>query len=170
MTTTVTALEQDIGLARETDYYLMTDQLTKDELELLYRVRKFAETEILPVVNPYWERGEFPFELVPKLAELNFVGDTMAGYGTTPMSAVGSGLVAYELSRVDGSIATFFAVHVGLAMQSIYLLGSAEQKQLWLPPMARLEKVGAFALTEPDHGSDSVSLETTARREGDEST
>ena len=151
MTTTVTALAQDIGLARETDYFLMKDQLTEDELGLLYRVRRFAETEVLPVVNPYWERGEFPFELVPKLAELNIVGDTMAGYGTTPMSAVGAGLLTYELSRVDGSIATFFAVHVGLAMQSIYLLGSEEQRQRWLPPMARLDKIGAFALTEPEH-------------------
>jgi len=117
MTTTVTTLAQDIGLARETDYFLMKDQLTEDELGLLYKVRKFAETEVLPVVNSYWERGEFPFELVPKLAELNIVGDTMAGYGTTPMSAVGAGLLTYELSRVDGSIGTFFGVHVGLAMQ-----------------------------------------------------
>jgi len=147
MTTTVTALAQDIGLARETDYFLMKDQLTDDELELMYKVRKFGETEILPVVNPYWERGEFPFELVPKIAALNIVGDTMVGYGTTP---------------------TFFAVHVGLAMQSIYLLGSEEQRQRWLPPMARLEKIGAFALTEPDHGSDAVILEATARRDGSE--
>ena len=65
MTTTVTALAQDIGLARETDYYLMKDQLTEDELGLLYRVRQFAEAEVLPVVNLYWELGEFPFELVP---------------------------------------------------------------------------------------------------------
>jgi len=168
MTTTVAALAQDIGLARETDYFLMKDQLTEDELGLLYKVREFAETEVLPVVNSYWERDEFPFELIPKFAELNIVGDTMVGYGTTPMSAVGSGLLSYELSRVDGSIGTFFGVHVGLAMQSIYLLGSEEQRQRWLPPMARLEKIGAFALTEPDHGSDSVSLETTARRDGSE--
>jgi glutaryl-CoA dehydrogenase len=168
MTTTVTALAQDIGLARETDYFLMKDQLTEDELELLYKVRRFSETEILPVVNSYWERDEFPFELIPKFAKLNIVGDTMAGYGTTPMSAVGSGLLAYELSRVDGSIATFFGVHVGLAMQSIYLLGSEEQKQRWLPAMVRMEKIGAFALTEPDHGSDSVALETTAERDGSE--
>src|SRR6516225_5259144 len=168
MTTTATALAQDIGLARETDYFLMKDQLTEDELGLLYKVRKFAEAEVLPVVNPYWERGEFPFELMPKLAGLNIVGDTMAGYGTTPMSAVGSGLLTYELSRIDGSIGTFFGVHVGLAMQSIYLLGSEEQKQRWLPPMARLEKIGAFALTEPEHGSDSVALEATARRDGSE--
>jgi glutaryl-CoA dehydrogenase len=168
MTTTITALAQDIGLARETDYFLMKDQLTKDELDLLYTVREFAETEILPVVNSYWERDEFPFDLLPKLAELNIVGDTMVGYGTTPMSAVGSGLVTYELSRIDGSIGTFLGVHVGLAMKSIYLLGSEEQKQRWLPPMARLEKIGAFALTEPDHGSDAVILETTARRDGSE--
>ena len=92
----------------------------------------------------------------------------MAGYGTTPMSAVGAGLVMYEVSRVDGSLGTFLGVHVGLAMQSIYLLGSEEQKQRWLPPMARMEKIGAFALTEPEHGSDSVALETTARRDGSE--
>jgi glutaryl-CoA dehydrogenase len=168
MTTTVPALAQDIGLARETDYFLVKDQLTKDELDLLYKVRAFAETEILPVVNSYWERDEFPFELLPKLAELNIVGNTMVGYGTTPMLAVGSGLVMYELSRIDGSIGTFLGVHVGLAMQSIYLLGSEEQKQRWLPPMASLEKIGAFALTEPDHGSDAVILETTARRDGNE--
>jgi len=129
MTTTAAALAQDIGLARETDYFLMKDQLTKEELELLYTVREFAEAEILPAVNSYWERDEFPFELIPKLAKLNIVGDTMAGYGTRPMSAVGSGLVTYELSRIDGSIGTFLGVHVGLAMQSIYLLGSEEQKQ-----------------------------------------
>ncbi len=69
---------------------------------------------------------------------------------------------------VDGSIATFFSVHVGLAMQSIYLLGSEEQRQRWLPPMARMDKIGAFALTEPDHGSDAVILEATARRDGGE--
>src|SRR5258708_33971251 len=122
----------------------MTGQLDEDELGLLHRVRKFAETEVLPVVNPYWERGEFPFELVPRLAELNIVGDTMVGYGTTPMSAVGSGLLTYELIRGDDSLATFFAVHVGLAMQSIYLLGSDEQRQRWRPPMARRVKIGAF--------------------------
>src|SRR6516225_7229295 len=81
---------------------------------------------------------------------------TGTGSGTSSRSSWCPGLLAYELSRVDGSIATFFGVHVGLAMQSIYLLGSEEQKQRWLRPMARLEKIGAFALTEPDHGSDSV--------------
>jgi glutaryl-CoA dehydrogenase len=76
--------------------------------------------------------------------------------------------VARELARADGSLNTFFGVHSGLAMGSIALLGSEQQKQRWLPPMARLETIGAFALTEPEHGSDSVSLETRARREGGE--
>src|SRR3974377_2304807 len=106
MTTTTTALAQDIGLARETDYFLMKDQLTKDELDLLYTVRKFAEPESLPGVNSSWEGDEFPFELLPKLAELNIVGDTMVGYGTTPMSAVGSGLLAYEPTRAAGTTRT----------------------------------------------------------------
>ena len=163
------SLVEDIGLARETDYFLMKDQLTQQEKEIFAKVRAFGEAEVLPVVNEYWERGEFPFELVPKLAALNVVGDYNLGdCGCTPMSAVAAGLVTYELSRIDGSIATFFAVHLGLAMQSINILGSEEQRQRYLPAMARLEKIGAFALTEPEHGSDAVILEATAERQGDE--
>jgi glutaryl-CoA dehydrogenase len=162
-------LADNIGAARGTDYFLMKEQLTKDEQDLLHSVRKFGESEVLPIVNSYWERGEFPFELVPKIAALNLVGDhNMREHGCRPISAIGSGLVMMELSRIDASIATFFAVHVGLAMQSINLLGSEEQKRRYLPQMAKLEKIGAFALTEPDHGSDSVALEATARREGNE--
>ena len=80
------------------------------------------------------------------------------------MSSVAAGLVAQEWARSDGSVGTFFGVHSFLAMQAIGMLGSEEQKQRWLPAMARIEKIGAFALTEPDHGSDSVGLETAARR------
>ena len=162
-------LLDNIGRARGTDYFLMKEQLTPEEDKILSDVREFGEREVLPIVNSYWERGEFPFELVPKIAALNIVGDhNMRVHGCRPMTAVGAGLVMMELSRIDSSVATFFAVHLGLAMQSINLLGSQEQKQRYLPQMARFEKVGAFALTEPDHGSDSVALETTAKREGDE--
>ena len=160
-------LAEGIARARDTDYLNMNALLTEDERALLAKVRVFGDRELLPIVNDYWERGEFPHEILPKLAALNIVGDTMSGYGTTPMSAVGQGLVSYELGRLDGSIGTFMGVHVGLAMQSIYQLGSEEQRQRWLPPMAALEKVGAFALTEPDHGSDSVALESTATLDGD---
>jgi glutaryl-CoA dehydrogenase len=164
---TTAALAEGLATSRHTDYFLMREQLTDEEAALLDKVRAFGEAEILPVVNDYWERGEFPFALVPKLGAQNIVGDTMRGYGTTEMSAVGQGLISYELGRLDGSIATFLGVHVGLAMQSIYILGSEEQRQRWLPDMARLERIGAFALSEPDHGSDSIALETTARRDGD---
>lgn len=145
----------------------MREQLSADVAALLDKVRSFGEAEILPIVNDYWERGEFPFELVPKLKGLNIVGDTMRGYGTTPMTAVGQGLISYELGQLDGSIGTFMGVHVGLAMQSIYILGSEAQRQRWLPAMASLDRIGAFALTEPEHGSDSIALEATAQRDGD---
>lgn len=158
----------NIGAARGTDYFLMRGETTDDEQALLDAVRKFGESEVLPIVNDYWERGEFPFEIIDKLKDLHIIGDTMVGYGTTPMTAVGQGYISYELGRIDGSIGTFMGVHVGLAMQSIYQLGSPEQRERWLPEMAALNKIGAFALTEPDHGSDSVALETTARRDGDE--
>ena len=94
-------------------------------------------------------------------------GTTIDGYGCPGMSRAAAGIVSRELARADGSLNTFFGVHSGLAMGSIALLGSDEQKTRWLPPMARLELIGAFALTEPEHGSDSVSLETEARRDGD---
>jgi glutaryl-CoA dehydrogenase len=118
-------LVDNIGRARGTDYFLMKEQLKPEEAEILRQVREFGEAEVLPIVNSYWERGEFPFELVPKIAALNLVGDhNMRDYGCRQMSAVGAGLVMMELSRIDSSIATFFAVHLGLAMQSINLLGS----------------------------------------------
>ena len=158
-----------LARARGTDYFLMKEQLSQDETEILAQVREFGEEHVLPLVNAYWERGEFPFELIPKIAALNIAGDhNMREHGCRAMTAVGAGLVMMELSRIDTSISTFFAVHLGLAMQSINLLGSEEQRQRYLPAMARFEKIGAFALTEPDHGSDSVALEATARREGDE--
>jgi glutaryl-CoA dehydrogenase len=161
------ATEND-RLAAIEDYYLLDQTLSEDERELRDRVREFGDREVLPIVNDYWERADFPFELVPKLAELNVVGTTIQGYGCPGMSRLGAGVVARELARADGSINTFFGVHSGLAMGAIDLLGSDEQKERWLPPMARLETIGAFGLTEPEHGSDSVSLETTARRDGDE--
>jgi glutaryl-CoA dehydrogenase len=151
-----------------TDYYRLDDTLSESEREIRDRVRAFADDEIVPIINSYWERAEFPFELIPKLAELDVAGTTIQGHGCPGMSRLAGGLVSRELSRGDGSINTFFAVHSGLAMGAISLLGSEEQQARWLPPMARLEKVGAFGLTEPHHGSDSVSLETSARRDGDE--
>jgi glutaryl-CoA dehydrogenase len=130
-----------------TDFYRIDDLLTDGDREVRDRVRSFCDKEVTPVINDYWERAEFPFELVPKLAALNLAGGTIRGYGCPGLSTVATGLVGMELGRGDGSICTFFGVHSGLAMTSIALLGSEEQKRRWLPPMARLEKIGAFGLT-----------------------
>ncbi|HEY3108220.1 MAG TPA: acyl-CoA dehydrogenase family protein, partial [Chloroflexota bacterium] len=153
--------------AAGTDYYQIDDLLTEDERALRERVRTFCDREVLPVINRYWEAAEFPHELVPKLAALGLCGGTIAGYGCPGLSAVAAGLLAQELARGDGSLNTFFGVQSGLVMQSIYLLGSEEQRQRWLPRLASFEAIGAFALTEPRHGTDAVMLETRARREGD---
>src|SRR5215218_5263605 len=151
-----------------TDYFLLDDLLTEEERDVRDRVRSFCDRDVIPVINGYWEREEFPFELLPKVAALNVAGTTIEGYGCPGMSPTAAGLVSRELARGDGGITTFFAVHSGVAMTSISMLGSEEQKDKWLPPMARMEKIGAFGLTEPNHGSDAALLETAARREGDE--
>lgn len=149
-----------------TDFYLLEGALNDEQREVQQRVRGFARKEVLPIIDGYWDRAEFPFELVPKIAGLGIVGTTIEGYGCPGMSRLASAMVSLEMSRVDGSVNTFLSVQSGLTMGSIALLGSEEQKSRWLPDMAVLDKIGAFALTEPDHGSDSVALETTARRDG----
>lgn len=162
------ALIGDVTDNLGTDFYLVDEMLTRREREIRDRVRKFADSAVTPIINDYWERAEFPFELIPKLARLGIAGGSIKGYGCPGMSPVAVGLVGMELSRGDGSVSTFFGVHSGLAMQSIAMLGSPAQRERWLPPMARLEKIGAFALTEPEHGSDAILLETAAKRDGDE--
>jgi glutaryl-CoA dehydrogenase len=158
----------DIGKALGTDYFLLKAELSTDEQQYLERTRRFVQDEVMPVINGYWERAEVPLDLVRRMGELGLVGDGLVGYGCPPMSKTAAGLIAMELNRGDGSIGTACGVLGGLAMRSIHMHGSEEQKQQWLPAMARCEKLGAFALTEPRHGSDSVSLETEARRDGDE--
>ena len=155
------------GAVMSPDYYLLDELLTDEARDVRDRVRTFVDTDLLPVINDYWDRAEFPFALVPKIAELGIIGSTIEGYGCPGLSRLAAGMVTVEMSRGDGSINTFIGVQSGLAMGTINLLGSEEQKQRWLPGMATLDKIGAFALTEPDHGSDSVALETTARRDGD---
>jgi glutaryl-CoA dehydrogenase len=158
---------ETIGRSRGTDFFRIADQLTAEERAYWRTTRDFVDDEVLPVINDYWERAEFPRPLVEKLGKLGIVGDGIEGYGCPPMSPIACGLIHMELNRGDGSVGTFLGVQAGLAMQSIAMLGSEDQKERWLPAMAQLGKIGAFALTEPTHGSDSVALETTARREGD---
>ena len=156
----------DVGRSLSTDYFGIRDDLGPEDLELLLRARAFVDDEVLPVIGDFWERAEFPYDLVRRLGELGLVGGEISGHGCPGMSPTGAGLVQMELNRGDGSLGTFLGVQSGLAMRSIAMLGSEEQQQRWLPGLARVEQFGAFALTEPLHGSDSVALETTARRDG----
>jgi glutaryl-CoA dehydrogenase len=150
------------------DFYAIGSTISEEDQAFLRGVRDFLEAEVAPVINEYWIREEFPHELVPKMAKLHMVGLPYRGYGCPGKSNLLDGMTMMELARVDSSMATFRGVHSGLAMGSIYLCGSEDQKERWLPPMARLEKIGAFGLTEPEVGSGTAGgLTTTARREGD---
>src|SRR3954454_24903133 len=156
-----------LGKALATDYFFVREQFTDAEWEHFLATRRFVDNEVLPGINEYWERAELPWPLMRRLPELHLIGDDIQGHGCPGMSPLARGLVNMELHRGDGSLGTFHAVQGGLAMKAIDMLGSDAQKDEWLPPMARLDKIGAFALTEPEHGSDSVALESSARRDGD---
>jgi glutaryl-CoA dehydrogenase len=158
---------QNLGAALATDYFRVREQFTDEQWDTFIRTRRFIDQEVLPVINDYWERAEFPWPLIRRLADLGVVGEDIEGYGCPGLSPLACGLVHMELHRGDGSLGTFYAVQSGLAMKTIALLGSEDQKERWLPDLALCEKIGAFALTEPEHGSDSVALETKARRDGD---
>jgi alkylation response protein AidB-like acyl-CoA dehydrogenase len=154
--------------APNSDFYMLAETLPPDELAVVKQVRAFMEAKAAPIVTKYWAEDSFPFELIPAFKDLNLGGLGMQGYGCRGGSALLLGLAMMEMARIDASIATFFGVHDGLAMGSIYLAGSEAQKQKWLPPMARFEKIGCFGLTEPLVGSGaSGGLKTTAKREGD---
>lgn len=157
----------DLGLSRGTDFFGLDDLLTPTELELRDGVRRWCDEEVVPRAAAYWEAAEFPRDLLPGYAVTRVAGAAIEGYGCAGVSPLAEGMMCAELARGDGSVATLNAVHSGLAMTSVHLLGSTEQRERWLPAMARVELLGAVALTEPTHGSDVVSLETTARRDGD---
>jgi len=147
------------------DFYELHMRLSDEDRVLQLKVRDFMEREIRPLVNHYWLRDEFPFEIIPKLASLNICGLTYEGYGCAGKSSLMEGIIAMEIARVDASVATFFGVQSGLAMGSIYLCGSDEQKQEWLPAMQQMKLIGAFGLTEPEVGSGAAGgLTVTARQ------
>ncbi|WP_448612237.1 acyl-CoA dehydrogenase family protein [Geodermatophilus sp. URMC 60] len=151
------------------DFFGYESLMSDDERKELQALREFLEAEVRPRVNAAWAAAEFPMDLVPRFAEVGAVGRGYEWDGRPASSRLYNGFQALELSRVDPSMATFLGVHNGLAMGSVVILGSEEQRQRWLPAMMRLEAVGAFALTEPGGGSDVArGLRTTARREGDE--
>ncbi|GAB2766143.1 acyl-CoA dehydrogenase family protein [Salinimicrobium soli] len=150
------------------DFYNLDLKLNEEQRELQLKVRNFMEDEVRPLINDHWNRAKFPFEVIEGFKKLNIVGVPYEGYGCPNLPFLMEGIIAQEIARVDVSISTFFGVHSGLAMGSIYLCGSEEQKQEWLPKMQRLEKIGAFGLTEPNVGSGVAGgLETTCKFDGE---
>ncbi|MGX1738404.1 acyl-CoA dehydrogenase family protein [Corynebacterium flavescens] len=150
-------------LVATTDLLGVFDDISGEDAEVWQDARTFGG-ECLPLINDYWERGEYPLALVRRLGELDLLSDGVAVPGHRHMSTLAAGLTLMEVSRADASMGTVIAVQAGLAMRSIDLLGSQEQRERWLPGMAEGKLLGAFGLTEPDHGSDSIALETTAVR------
>jgi glutaryl-CoA dehydrogenase len=138
------------------DFYAYEELLSGREREQVERLREFLRTQVAPIVDDYWARAEFPFQLVEGFAKLGLVDWADPGSSEPRPSNLLVGITALELAHADASVATFFGVHTGLAMGSILTCGSAEQKQRWLPAMSRFEKIGAFALTEPHGGSESL--------------
>src|ERR1700741_1651032 len=154
--------------APNSDFYEFAADLPAEELAIVKKVREYMETKVQPIINQYWVEDSFPFELLPSFKELGIAGLGIHGYDCPGGSPLLVGLMAMTIARTDTSMATFWGVHTGLAMGSINLNGTEEQKQKWLPQMARMEKIGCFGLTEPLVGSGTAGgLTTTAKREGD---
>jgi glutaryl-CoA dehydrogenase len=152
----------------DADLFNYRSLLDDDERALLDRLRSWLETNLAPRADEQWAKAQFPHDLIAGFGALNVVGLPYELPGTPTEGRLLSGFVSLEISRIDASFSSFYGVHSGLAMGSIYYCGSDEQRERWLPAMRRLEKIGAFGLTEPHGGSDVAGgLETTARREGD---
>src|SRR3981189_227697 len=123
--------------------------MNDSERALLKRVREFTEGVVAPVIEDYWNRDAFPFDIIPKMAEVGIGGGGYLGYGSAGGNWLLNGLVSMELARVDASVATFWGVHTGLSAGSIYLCGDEQQKQRWLPSMMRFDKIGSVAFVGP---------------------
>src|SRR5438876_214257 len=163
-----TRVERQVQMPPATDLYNIDHLLSEEERMVRDTVRKFVQDRVLPIIGGHFEAGTFPRELIPAIAELGLLGMHIEGYGCAGLSAVCYGLACQELEAGDSGLRSFVSVQGSLAMFPIWAFGSEEQKQRWLPRMARGEVIGCFGLTEPDSGSDPGSMRTRARRDGDD--
>jgi glutaryl-CoA dehydrogenase len=158
--------KRTLGRPSPHDFLNVDAHLSDEEREIRAGVRSFVEERIQPNINYWFERAHFPRELVPEMGSLGVLGMNLKGYGCAGKSAVAYGLACMELEAGDSGLRTFVSVQGSLAMSAIHKFGSEEQKERWLPPMARGEKIGCFGLTEPTAGSDPASMKTFARKDG----
>ena len=150
------------------DFYRTDELLTEEERLVRSTVGRFVDQRFLPIVAEHYERATFPLEIVPELARLGVFGMHLKGYGAAGMSNVMYGLACQELERGDSGLRSFVSVQGSLCMFPIHRFGSEEQKERWLPPMAKGEVIGCFGLTEPEFGSNPAGMATRARRDGED--
>ena len=162
-----TTVARQLQVPSATDLYNIDHLLSEEERLVRDTVRKFVRERVVPIIGEHFEAGTFPRDLIPALAELGLLGMHLQGYGCAGLSAVCYGLACQELEAGDSGLRSFVSVQGSLAMLPIFAFGSEEQKQRWLPRMARGEVIGCFGLTEPDFGSDPAGMRTSARRDGD---
>jgi glutaryl-CoA dehydrogenase len=155
------------ALPSPTDFYNIDRLLSEDERLVRDTVREFVRERVLPIIGEHFEAGTFPRELIGEIAELGLFGMHLEGYGCAGLNAVSYGLACQELEFGDSGLRSFVSVQGSLAMFPIWKHGSEEQKQKYLPKMAKGELIGCFGLTEPDFGSNPSGMRTTARRDGD---
>ena len=148
------------------DLYDIRSEFSDDELMVRDSVARFVDAKALPLMREAFEQHTFPQELVPQVAELGLLGSSIDGYDCAGLNSICYGLICQELERGDSGLRSFVSVQSSLVMYPIYAFGSDEQKQRWLPPMARGEAIGCFGLTEPQGGSDPGNMKTHARRDG----
>jgi glutaryl-CoA dehydrogenase len=148
------------------DYFQVRDLLTEDERQIQAVVGRWVDERVLPIISACFEQCRFPHELVSEMAGLGLFGPTLQDYGCAGLNNIAYGLIMQELERGDSALRSFASVQSGLVMYPIDHYGSEEQKQRWLPALARGEAVGCFGLTEPDGGSDPGNMRTHARRAG----
>ena len=149
------------------DLYNIRDQLSEDEQLVQDSVGRFVDEKVLPIIGKCFEDSRFPDELVPEMAGMGLLGSSLDGYECAGLNAVSYGLICQELERGDSGLRSFASVQSSLVMYPIHAFGSEEQKQKWLPPLARAEAIGCFGLTEPHGGSDPSNMKTTAKKNGD---
>lgn len=150
------------------DYFQILDMLSPEEKQVQTTAREFLEAEAQPRVRDYWDRSEFPVELIPKLGEMGFLGANLpVKYGASGISNLSYGLIMYELERIDSGLRSFVSVQGALVMYPIFRYGSEEQRRRYLPKLASGELVGCFGLTEHNGGSDPGGMETRVRKDGE---
>ena len=149
------------------DFFDLARHFTAEERAIQQSVRAFVDTRVLPGIADHWEKGTFPAELIPEMAAMGLLGCNLHGYGCAGLSEVGYGIAMQELERGDSGVRSFASVQGSLVMYPIHAFGSEEQKQRYLPEMAKGKIIGCFGLTEPDFGSNPSGMRATARDDGD---